>query len=195
MGRDKPSIPFPTPTDPPLIARVHAALCPIAHPCLIAGPRAFGLGCLVVRDCAKVRGPLAGLIAGLEASPTDLVLACAADTPFPVVRLAQELIGLAQACEDAPAVVCLRDGLIEPLFAVYRKSASQGLRQMATERGPNHGPSLRSAVAGLGPRLVTEDSWRLFDQEASSFQSCNTPEDLARAAARAALEQTTGGTP
>jgi molybdopterin-guanine dinucleotide biosynthesis protein A len=195
MGRDKASLPFPTPADPPLIARVHAILCPITAPCLIAGPSSFGLGCLVVDDYATVPGPVGGLIAGLEASTEDLVLVCAADVPFPVLRLAEELIWRAREKQGAAAVVCLRDGLPEPLFAVYRKSASESLRQMAKRTGPKHGPALRSVVAALGPVLVEEDEWRPLDPEASSFQSCNTQEELAQAAARATLEKTSGGTP
>ena len=195
MGQDKPSIPFPAPTDPPLIARVHSILCPITGPCLIAGPSSFGLGCRVVADCPDIPGPLGGLIAGLEASPAELVLACAADTPFPVSRLAEELIRLARAREGAPAVACLRDGWLEPLFAVYRRSAAAGLRKAAEQTNPHRGPALRSALANLEPLTVAEGRWRLFDPEASSFQSCNTPEELTQAAARAAREQTSGGIP
>ncbi len=184
MGRDKPALPFPTPLDPPLIHQVHRRLCPLAAACLVAGPSAFGLPCSRVEDVPGLPGPLGGLVAGLLAAPTELVLAAATDLPLVEPRLAQQLVTWSRAAPDAQAVVCQRDGRLEPLFAVYRRSAAQRLRLAGAATMDARGPSLREALAAVASKTVAEHRWRPFDPDGSSFQGCNTPEELAAAGLR-----------
>jgi molybdopterin-guanine dinucleotide biosynthesis protein A len=194
MGRDKPAIPFPGAGDPPLVARVHGLLAPLAARCLVAGPGSFDLPCRVVPDAPGIPGPLGGLIAGLVASETELVLVAAADLPLVEPRLAQYLVDQARDRPGAEAVVCRRDGRLEPLFALYRRSAAERLQEAATGLTGRRGLSLQRALARLGPWVIPEACWRPFDPQGSSFEGCNTLEELA-AATRLALLRDSGGDP
>ena len=194
LGRDKPAVPFPAPGDPPLIATVHRLLAPLAVGCLVAGPTSFGLPCRVVGDAPGIRGPLGGLVAGLLASDTELVLAAAADLPLVEPGLAQHMVERARERPAAMAVVCARGGRLEPLFAVYRRAAAGRLEEAAVDAPAHRGPSLRSCLYLLDPLVITEDGWRPFDPRGSSFQGCNTPEEM-DAAARFAISRDSGGDP
>ncbi len=194
MGRDKPGVPFPGPDDPPLIRRVAAAVAKLAGPPTIAGPDDYGTGWPLVGDEPGLKGPIAGLIAGLAANPSDLVLVLAADLPFPSPLLAEGLAEIAGCESAAQAIVPERAGQLEPLFAIYRRDAATDLRKMARQlAGPGHGPSLRRTVAGLRLRRVSESEWRVRDPEGASFLNCNTPGELAEAAARARARPDQGG--
>jgi molybdopterin-guanine dinucleotide biosynthesis protein A len=193
MGRDKPALPFPSAGDPPLVARVHRALFPLAWECLIAAPVDFGLSCRLVADHSDFPGPVGGLVAGLECARTDLVLVVSADLPFPVPELALQLSLLAAANPAEDLVIPSRSGQLEPLFAVYRRRAAAHIigapeLRAATARGP----SLRQAVALLPRREVPEATWRQWDPNADSFKSCNTPGELAIAAQTARTDDRGG---
>ncbi len=194
MGRDKPSIPFPAPSDPPLIERVHRRLSPLAARCLVAGPSSFDLPCQVIQDVPGLPGPLGGLVAGLLASQTELVLVAAADLPLVEPRLAQHMVDQAREQPRAWAVVCKRRQRLEPLFAVYRSSAAERLRGSGADPTRPRGVSLQRALTALDPLVLPELSWRPYDLHGSSFQGCNTPEELA-AAGMLALARDSGGDP
>ncbi|HUY10563.1 MAG TPA: molybdenum cofactor guanylyltransferase [Candidatus Dormibacteraeota bacterium] len=185
MGQEKPGMPFPNPTDPPLIRRVAASVAEIAGPPTIAGPHDFGTGWPVVSDDKSLTGPAAGLIAGLAQSSRELVLVLAGDLPFPSPLLASGLAEIAGRERGAQAIVPERAGKLEPLFAVYRRDAAPDLRAMARQlERPGKGPSLRHVVTGVRLRRVAESEWRGWDPEGMSFFNCNTPAELATAAAR-----------
>lgn len=186
MGRDKASLPFPGPADPPLVQRAHDQLRPLTGHCIVAGRTGFDLACDVVRDVVGVTGPLGGLLAGLVASPFETVLVAAADTPFPSRELASNLISIAESRPQAQATFCLLEGRVEPFFAVYRKSAVPELIRAAGEGRGSRGVGLRRATAKLQQMRVREIIWRGWDPEAASFRSCNTPQELAEAARLAA---------
>ncbi len=177
MGRDKAAIPFPGIGDPPLVSWVHRALRPLASDCLLTAPTDYGLGCSLVPDHPGFPGPLGGLLAGLLAAPTALVLAVAADTPFPVPELARRLVGLAWDDPSAELTVPLRRGLIEPLFAVYRRGAAARMSGVARRPGES-GVPLRRAIELLPRTEVEESVWRSWDPGATSFINCNTPDEL-----------------
>lgn len=178
MGRDKAAIPFPGPSDPPLVWRIHERLSPLSVSCLVAGPTAYGLPCPAVGDRGP-RGPLGGLLGGLDRAETDLVMAVACDLPNCSPELAAALVGAARSHPDADAVVPWRDGRPEPLFAVYRRRA--GAVQVP-EHGPR-GPSLQWLLDRLAVLSVPEDQWRPLDPGEGSFSGCNTPQELAQASA------------
>nr|MBA2528419.1 molybdenum cofactor guanylyltransferase [Euzebyales bacterium] len=80
------------------------------------GMRFDDLGVRQVADVASGAGPLAGLIAGLEAATTQLVAAVAVNLPFAsadVLRL------LAARWRGEPAVVPLVERRLQPLHAVW----------------------------------------------------------------------------
>ncbi|HUY56840.1 MAG TPA: molybdenum cofactor guanylyltransferase [Candidatus Micrarchaeaceae archaeon] len=195
MGTDKPGVPFPDPGDPALIRWVAAAVAKVAGPPTIAGSRDYGTGWPLVPDEAGLSGPVAGLVAGLEASVSDLVLVLASDLPFASPRVAQGLAELAERELAPQAFVPERRDQLEPLFAVYRRSAAAELRSRARQLAqPGHGASVHQTVAGIRLRRVTESEWRVWDPEGLSFLNCNTPAELAKAAERARARQVQGGT-
>lgn len=193
MGRDKAALPFPAEGDPPLVARVHHALSPLAGDCLIAAPVDFGLGCRLVSDHPFFPGPVGGLVAGLGAARTELVLVVSADLPFPVAELALQLSQLAAANPAEEVVIPSRSGRLEPLFAVYRRRAAHRiLVALELRADAARGPSLRQAVELLPKLEVPETTWRQWDPNADSFNNCNTPGEVAIAALTARTADTGG---
>ncbi|HVC39235.1 MAG TPA: molybdenum cofactor guanylyltransferase [Candidatus Dormibacteraeota bacterium] len=195
MGEDKAGLPFPGAADPALIFRVAGAVADMAGPPVIAGPRDYGSGWTLVPDDPQLTGPVAGLVAGLAASATELVLVLAADLPFPSPGLARALAARARTASWAQAVIPSRAGELEPLFAVYRASAAADLGRAARQLSrPGQGPSLRQTVAAIRHLEVSEPEWRDWDPQARSFLNCNTPAELAEAAALALAQPDQGGT-
>ena len=83
---------------------------------LAVGKQADGLDLPfpLLDDGTEVRAPIAGLVAGLRAAATDLVVAIAVDTPL---LRPDDLRALAGACADAAAPPS------GPLPGAYRKTA------------------------------------------------------------------------
>lgn len=73
----------------------------------------------IVSDVYPGKGPLAGIHAGLMASPNLINFFVACDMPFISVSLAQYLV---EACEDYDAVVPSINGKLHPLFSVFKKN-------------------------------------------------------------------------
>lgn len=164
---------WPTPRGP-LIAHPYRALRPLAVAALVAGPSSHGLPCPAVADPTCGQGPLAGLAQGLAQAPTPLVLVVACDMPTPSPDLALLLASRAAADPAADAVVPIRGGRLEPLFAVYRRRCAAPLAAAlaAGER------ALHRALAELVVVPVPEAAWRRVDPQGSSFLNCNTRSEL-----------------
>lgn len=134
-------------------------------------------GIRVVRDRARGQSPLAGLIAGARALPSEHVAALASDLPFlrpPLLhRLFLEAEGVDAAIPRWP------NGQIEPLVAVYRRRALLAAARTAWAAG---GRSNQAMIARLRRvRYVPTASLRAEDSRLLSFLNVNTPADLARA--------------
>jgi molybdopterin-guanine dinucleotide biosynthesis protein A len=107
----------------------------------------------VLDDGSDVQAPIVGLIAGLEASPTDVAVVLPVDCPFVTPAL---LLELANACRDAAR------SQRGPLPGAYRKSALDALR--------NGGLAIHRTLATLDVAVLEVD--------ASFLVNVNTPEDL-----------------
>lgn len=175
MGRDKALIAF---AGEPLIRRAVRILGEACDDVLIAsgdGRRLPVAGCRQVADALPGAGPLAGLVAGLEAARHPLVAVVAVDMPHlspPVFRLLEALWG------GEPAVVPEVRGESQPLHALYASAAAPALRRRL-EAGEL---TLRAAVAALGPRVVGEAAWGPLDPGGRFAQNLNVPGDLPAAA-------------
>jgi molybdopterin-guanine dinucleotide biosynthesis protein A len=122
----------------------------------------------VLREPARPRHPLVGIVHALRAAAGRSVLVCAADLPFITAAALSALV--ATDAGGAPAVVAVdRRGALQPLLAVYTASALE-LLEPAARQGTE---SLRAVVASLGPRRVTVAEELLFN--------VNAGEDLIRA--------------
>ena len=124
-------------------------------------------GVALVEDGTAIETPLAGLVAGFEWSPLDLVYSMAVDMPF--AADAQLLDALTAALGDHEAAVPVCRGQLEPLTALWRR-----------------GPALEAARALLaknaGPRALAETlrTARLEFDDQRPFLDADTPEDLLR---------------
>jgi molybdopterin-guanine dinucleotide biosynthesis protein A len=113
----------------------------------------------ILEDAGDVRAPLAGLVAGLRAARTEIVVAIPVDMPRLTVG---SLHVLADACRDAAVPPT------GPLPGAYRRSALANL-----ERYLDVGElRLRDAIAELD--VVT------VDLDASELANVNTPDDVRR---------------
>ena len=105
----------------PFVALVHAALAAHAGPMLVATgaePRAYPVAARVVLDSAPGGGPLAGLIAGLNAAETPWLLSAAVALPYLTPAALRPL--LAAETDGLDAVVAAADGRRQPTCALWR---------------------------------------------------------------------------
>jgi molybdopterin-guanine dinucleotide biosynthesis protein A len=167
MGRPKALLPVGTAT---LIEWLVARLAPqFAHLAVAArDPDRLppGLRPHLAPDLHAGAGPLAGVEAGLAASPHDLVVAVACDMPAVTPDLLRRLAGAAIGVD---AAVPRLGGRPEPACAAYRRSAA-GPIAAALAAGRHRATD---ALGDLGVR------W-LDGEDPALFANLNTPEDYRR---------------
>lgn len=119
-------------------------------------------------------GPLAGLLAGIEAARTPWVFVIACDMPFvtPVV-----IATLAARRGAAQAIVAQVGGHPQPLAAFYTRSCATPLQALLAGPGPH---SLRALLDRLQVDRVPEADLRAVDPTLRSFVDLDTPDDLPR---------------
>jgi molybdopterin-guanine dinucleotide biosynthesis protein A len=155
----------------PLLARVVSALREVG-PIAISARDTFSprldalLDCPIVVDRWPDRGPLGGLLSACGELSTPRVFAVAGDAPL-VTREVVETLCAAWEPGDEAAVPA-HDGGIEPLAALYERSAvlREAWNVLQTEGGAMH-----ALLARLRTRRVPLD--------ARYFLNINTPSDLA----------------
>ena len=114
------------------------------------------------------QGPLAGLVAALEASEGSVLL-IGADQPW--LRPAT-LHALVAAADDALPVAPIDDGVRQVLCAVYPAGVlPEAQRLLVAERGPQ-------AVLDLGCRGIAGSEWAEWGEDGRSWFSVDTPEAL-----------------
>ncbi len=171
MGRDKALVEF---EGEPLVLRVARRLSEVAHPVLLAPGRPGRLGDLgyaEVADASEQAGPLGGIVAGVAASPHDLIAVVATDMPFVSPSIFRLLAAL-HAEDDA--IVPVVGGNLEPLHAVYARSSLPALRAALRARRLE----LRVVLQALRRRDVPESSWRAADTTGRFATNVNRPDDL-----------------
>jgi len=131
------------------------------------------LPCRRVPDLFEGVGALAGIHSGLRHSETDLVFVAACDMPHLNGELIRHLCGLA---EGADAVVPEGEKGLEPLHAVYRKSALPAIEK-ALRDGEHRVVSFFDRVTVRRVRLPDVSC---FDPTLEAFRNINTPEDYYR---------------
>lgn len=166
MGRDKALVDI---DGAPLVARIVAQVRPLASRVLLSAgdPQRYAfLGLETVVDARVGEGPLMGIVAGLRAAETDLVLFVPCDLPEVPVALVHALLAAAEGRDGAAPVAA--DGRPEPLLAVYdRRLADVAARLL--EAGERRARKLWD-VADIA-RVPLPDGMRLAN--------LNTPEELA----------------
>ncbi|MDE2815456.1 MAG: molybdenum cofactor guanylyltransferase [Chloroflexota bacterium] len=176
LGRDKALLPWPREnSETTLLQHVHTALASVCAEVIVVGNRADITGFTVVSDVSAVGSSLTGLVSGLQAARTRLVIAVACDMPFLNVQLLRALIDLAS--DEWDAVAPLLRGEPETLHTVYHRRCLTTATQML-QAGDY---KLTRLLERLHVRQVSVDEVRLFDPDLASFSNINTPEELALA--------------
>jgi molybdopterin-guanine dinucleotide biosynthesis protein A len=169
MGQPKALLPIGGTT---LVEWLVARLAPEFRHLLVAAPAPerlpAGLRPRLVRDLHAGGGPLAGVEAGLAASPHDTIVAVACDMPAVTAGLVRRLVaGLADPRMDA--AVPRLGGRPEPACAAYRRSAAGPIAAAL-------GAGRLSAADALSELRVR---W-LDEEDPALFANLNTPEDYRR---------------
>ncbi|NLP05015.1 molybdenum cofactor guanylyltransferase [Candidatus Fermentibacteria bacterium] len=137
--------------------------------------RDFGVsrpGLLQVLDSGTRRCPLAGILAGLQASPVEKVFVIACDMPF-VTRETARLL-LEKSAGGADVTVPMAGGFYEPLLAVYTRSCIGAIADHL-DRGHLKTTDFYGSVR---VRTVSEEEMREIDPGLGSLVNLNTPRDL-----------------
>jgi molybdopterin-guanine dinucleotide biosynthesis protein A len=146
MGRDKA---FVAVDGVPMVARVAAALIAAGTDRVVTiggdRPQLEGLGLTGIADLYAGEGPLGGVITALGAATSPLVVIVACDMPWLESRHIVQLVDALAAKPDLDVAVGAANGVMQPLFAVWRVSALERVKAMFDEgeRAP------RRAIAAL----------------------------------------------
>jgi molybdopterin-guanine dinucleotide biosynthesis protein A len=173
MGRDKALLEIGGRT---MLQRSIDALSAVAGRVLVASgarPRAEVEGASSVLDPFPGAGPLAGLLAGLEAAHSDWLAVLACDMPRARAATLRALLGRAVEARADACLLDLERGS-QPLFAVYHRACSKAVRA-ALERGDRR---MVSFLADVRAETLPADA--LGPGTALDAHNVNTPEDLAR---------------
>ena len=177
MGREKATLEFGGRTL--LEHALHLALGVAAEAIIVGSKGEFERYGRILEDVFPGQGPLGGIHAALCASPTDLNLILAVDTPFLEARFLEFLV--AQARESCAVVTVPRtaDGF-HPLAAAYRRAFREPAEQ-ALREGRNRIDLLFSTVE---TRILEAAELEKLAFAPAIFENLNTPEELERARAR-----------
>ena len=178
MGTDKATLDW---HGTPLVAHVAGAVArAVGGPVVVVaapGQRlpALPFGIDVTRDAREGRGPLQGLVAGLDAldGRAGCAFVVATDMPFVAPPLVARLLAALRPDDDAAAVVA--GGVVQPLGAVYRtRVAATAAELLAGERR-----SLTALLDAVRTRRLDGDA--LPATELAALRGVDTPEDYAAA--------------
>ena len=125
-----------------------------------------GLRPRLVRDLHLDAGPLAGIEAGLAASPHEVLVAVACDMPGVTEALARRLVAALDADPALDAAVPRLGGRAEPACAAYRRSAAGPIAAAL-------GQGVRRAADAL---LELRVQW-IEDEDPRQFANLNTPDE------------------
>ncbi len=122
------------------------------------------------------KGPLAGLHAGLEASPYDVNVLVACDMPFISGELAKFL---AESCNGYDAVIPVIDGVQNPLFAAYHKKVAA----IAAQKIESGRLAIKAMLDELNVLYLSEKQMEKFSQHRldRAFFNMNKPQEYEHA--------------
>lgn len=142
--------------------------------CIVGSREKFAPFASVVEDIFRDCGPLGGIHAALRASPTELNLMLAVDTPFVPVPFLQYLIRCAQSAPDATVIVPRTHAGWQPLCAIYRPGFADAA-EAALRAGRNRIDRLFGQVRA---RALEQEELEAAGFSANIFRNLNTPEEL-----------------
>lgn len=173
MGCDKALLPY---RGGRFIEAIHRKMAELFDEVIVVGvePDQYDfMPCRLVPDRFPGMGALGGIHSALFHSATDRVFVVACDMPHIKGDLIRFLCSLS---EDSDVVVPEGDCGLEPLHAMYRKSALPALEDALREGRQG----LVSFHDKLRVRRVARETVDRFDPGLSAFRNINTPEDYFR---------------
>jgi molybdopterin-guanine dinucleotide biosynthesis protein A len=164
----------------PLIARMVARLRPLAQELLVTTnhPEDFAfLDLPLVSDPLPGGGALSGLYTAVAAAHQPLVAVLACDMPFidPDLLAVQRDLLIA---EQVDVVIPYTPEGIEPLHAIYRRSACLPAIQAALQAGQRR---LIAWLPAVRVREMPAEEVARYDPQFHSFVNVNTPDEFRRA--------------
>jgi molybdenum cofactor guanylyltransferase len=172
MGHDKGALPFGGES---MLDRIVRIARTVVDDVIVVGRRDQAAS--TVHDGAEDQGPLAGIVAGLSATRTDLNVVLACDMPLirpEVLRRLVTDIGEHDAC------VAVVDGHASALCGVYRSRIAIRARALL-DSGERRVMRLLDQVT---TKRVDAELFRDIDPNLETFLSADTPETYADALAR-----------
>jgi molybdopterin-guanine dinucleotide biosynthesis protein A len=171
MGVDKATIEVGGVT---LLERAFLRLSEVCAPVMVApGPLILDRwAALAVSDAIPDAGPIAGLVAALRASPHERLAVVAVDMPWLDPDLLRLLAMRIDGCDVA---VCETQRGLEPLHAVYARSATVAAEAALTSADR----SLHALVGRIRSVRITEHEWRAAGISPRFQGNVNTPANLA----------------
>ncbi len=126
------------------------------------------------RDPREGEGPLAGLLTGLDLTPTDLALVAGGDMPELHTAVLIEMLNVAA---EAPVdAVALQDGdRFRPLPCVVRAQAARDAAQVLLRDGERR---LRALLEALRVAVIDEPTWIALDLDRRTLLDIDEPGDL-----------------
>jgi molybdopterin-guanine dinucleotide biosynthesis protein A len=157
-------------------ARLLASLCDDVI--WVGGAPPAGAPGRAAADPPGTPSSLRGLVGALDAARAPRVLVVATDLPGLTADLLLALLALPEADVALPVT----DAGPEPLCALYAREA---VLPKAREHLAAGRLALRDLIAELGTSPLAGDALRAFDPDGAALANANTPDDWARAQARA----------
>jgi molybdenum cofactor guanylyltransferase len=129
-----------------------------------------------VRDAEPAQGPLAGVVAGLAATQTELAVLAGGDMPDLQVPVLRELLRVAD--EASALAVALLDGdRLPPLPSVVRVADAREVAASLLASGERR---LRALLVALDVRVLDEATWVALDPERRTLFDVDEVGDLER---------------
>lgn len=165
MGRDKALLPYDGKT---LVEHVAAMVAQAAGSVVLVGApdRYEAMGLAAIADTFEPCGPLGGILTALRASEAEWNLIVACDMPGVTVALLVRMLDAARQAGAECLVPVSADGRLQPLCAVYHRSAAARLEEVLRQGRRK----VRDCLAAL---RVAE--WHVED--VGAFENVNTPGD------------------
>lgn len=139
------------------------------------------LGVKMVSDHFFEKGPLAGIHAGLMASPYEVNVVVACDMPFVSANSAKALVNNSF---DYDAVVPVIEGMLHPLFAVYKKK----LAVIIEDAIKKDRLRIKDLLIGLNVLYLREQNLQVEGKLEQIFFNMNHPQEY-KEALRLAMEE------
>ncbi|MEO8475938.1 MAG: NTP transferase domain-containing protein [Actinomycetota bacterium] len=133
-----------------------------------------GVPVRLVNDATADEGPLAGALAGLRATETEIAVVVGGDMPTLVTDVLREMLRVAIAA--AVEAVTLQDGEgFRPLPLVLRVAPATEVAHVLLHDGERR---LRALPQGLHTAIVDEATWRTLDPRGATLVDIDVPDDL-----------------